>query len=111
VIVPNHIDFSDLEAKCIQLLKEIHSLRAILELEGEKNWVQGIDAIATLLQDSSGDVKDRLYKAKSIYTTMMRARNGFSDFHIWRDKYEDRVKANEDLKNIRNRLWNIFESL
>jgi len=41
----------------------------------------------------------------------MNAGNGsFSDFHIWREDFDERLKANTELSKITDAIWREFES-
>ncbi|BBW97446.1 hypothetical protein ACPVTF_03075 [Geobacillus icigianus] len=47
-------------------------------------------------------------RLKEIYKTMNQPRIGLSDYFIWKDDYEERVKANESLDIIKDRLFQLF---
>lgn len=54
------------------------------------------------------DLKQVFSTVKEIYTKINQPRVGLLDFFIWRNNYEERVKANVPLDRIKNDLSLIF---
>lgn len=92
-----------------QLQDLLRQLQVILTREGEENWQLGVMAALGELNGSQelseDEVLERIKRAASIYRTMNSGSGSFSDFHVWRDDYDQRVQANETLDEVRERLW------
>lgn len=54
------------------------------------------------------DLKQLFSKLKEIYKNINQPRVGLSDYFIWRDNYEERVKVNNGLDTIKKNLTLIF---
>lgn len=90
-------------------------LQQIMIQENETNWLRGIETIIGLLNfNQSEDLEDkteRLRKVLSINKTMNAGYGSFSDFHIWRDDFDERVQENESLKTIQNQIQEEMDNL
>ena len=87
----NHINF----LTGIRLSKELVN---ILLSENENNWIKSINAIVRELESHN------IENAASIYDTINAGNGSFSDFHIWRNDFDERVKENEKLDRIKREL-------
>jgi hypothetical protein len=87
-------------------------LTEIMENNQENNWIRGVKGCLNTLksQDYSND-KIKLNEVKSIYKTMYAGYGSFSDYSLWKDDYDERIKANKRLDKIRNEIWNILEKI
>ena len=70
--------------------------------------LQLIDEYADNHSDED-DMKLLYMKLVRIYTDINQPRVGLSDYFIWRDDYEERVKANESLDAIKDNLLRLFK--
>ena len=50
------------------------------------------------------DLKQLSSKLEEIYIKINQPRVGLSDYFIWRDNYEERLKVNDGLDNIKKNL-------
>jgi len=102
---------ADNNVKVQKLLALFKSLRDILIAESEENWVRGIDLIIEALMHSSPserDVEEALRYAETTYKSMLGGNGSFSDFCVWRDDFDERVRENEKLEKIKNEIWDTF---
>jgi hypothetical protein len=106
---------SEDQSQCARLIDIYSGILEIVNSEHGKTWSRGIEESIKLLKianDSEGEFKrERLKDVFSIYNTMNAGSGSFSDFHIWRDNYEERVKANKPLEELRDKLWAEISSL
>lgn len=83
----------------------------ILESQHENNWSRGIKAAIGELEDTGGGVvRAGFDRARSIYNTMTAGARGFSDYFVWVEEEEARLKVNEELDTLRSKLWQTFNS-
>lgn len=86
-------------------------LLAILDSQGETNWRRGIkSAIAEITSNIDTDSAIGFDNARSIYNTMTAGGRGFSEYFIWLDNEDERIKKNNTLDNLRSRIWTIFNA-
>jgi len=103
------INTSDVRAKLIILFSE---LSEILENDNEENWIRRIQECLSILQ-SKEEINDRkkLSEVKSIYYSINAGYSGFSEYFIWREDFDERIKANERLDEIRDEIWDTLEKI
>lgn len=80
------------------------ALRALLREQGETNWIRGVTAAIQELEDPDG-----WERARSIYSTMNQGNGSFSDYHVWKDNSDERIRTNAQLDELRQRLWSAFD--
>ena len=106
------------------MLKDIEQLRVlfqelkrILEKEDDNETLYIINQLelGLLLIDEclnnvyeSKDLKQLFSKLEEIYKKINQPRVGLSDYFIWRENYEERVKVNNGLDTIKKSLSLIF---
>jgi len=74
-----------------KLLIEFMNLKNILINDGERNWIRGVLSIIEKLR-------------------LMYGGNGsFSDYHLWHDDYNERVKRNIPLDSIKSNIAKILD--
>lgn len=84
----------------------------IMEKDQENNWIRGINACLSILKAKDNrSAKIKLSEVKSIYHTMHAGYGSFSEYFIWREDFDERVKANKRLDEIRDEIWNILEKI
>jgi hypothetical protein len=66
--------------------------------------IQGFEDSNNEEQDLSSLNKD----LERLYIIINQPHVGLSDYFIWKDDYEERIKENEDLDTIKDRLRNLF---
>lgn len=54
---------------------------------------------------NSGDVIDEI---KTIHKKLYPARGGLSEFYVWKNDVEERIKANEPLSKVGDELWKLL---
>ncbi|MBO8157909.1 MAG: hypothetical protein H0Z32_15910 [Bacillaceae bacterium] len=54
------------------------------------------------------DIEKLFKRLKDTYKRINQPKIGLSDYFIWRENYDDRVKANEPLDAIKDNLFRIF---
>jgi hypothetical protein len=98
----------------INRVKELfQQLLLILETEGDdevnyakKELAQNIEALEGVLSNNvdAAEAQEVLGQIKTSYKSMYPPRGGLSDFFVWREDYEERVKANKQLDDIQSEL-------
>lgn len=79
----------------------------ILEKHAENNWIRGIRA--TLGEIDADKSPTGLERARTIYASLHHGKNGFADYNIWLEDFEERQKANSNLDDLRDDLWKAFD--
>ena len=93
------------------LKKLFTELRDYLELQNDNSILNirklVINIVAVLESDESDSFKSLyvLDAYKSLYT----GRAGLTEYYIWDNDYDKRMKLNEPLERIRNDLWEIMK--
>jgi hypothetical protein len=90
------VDAAQDTAEVAKLLAELESL---LRARGERNWIRGVTAAKQAAEAGS------LADARSIYTSMTGGNGSFSDYYIHDDDFDTRVRLNEPLDRLRERIW------
>lgn len=96
-----------------KLLIEFLDLKKILINDGERNWIRGVLSIIEKLRvsiDSLG-VESATYckDACDTWRLMYGGNGSFSDYHLWHDNYNERVKRNIPLDSIKSNIAKILE--
>jgi hypothetical protein len=87
-------------------------LSEILENDNEKHWTRRIKECLRILQSKEVlNDKTKLTEVKSIYHSIHIGYSGFSEYFLWREDFDERVKANKMLDEIRDEIWNILEKI
>lgn len=93
------------------LLNEFRKLKEILIRENESNWIRGIDAIIENIEWSVNEKCDAQYyyfvSSCDTWKTMDKGNGSFSDYYIWRDDLDERVRLNMILEEIKDKIWDI----
>lgn len=93
------------------LFKELQN---ILLKEKEINWLTGVDSSIEILNKGLGyteNLEESLKDVASIYRTMNRGANSFSDFYIQRADFDEQLKENQNLAAITDELWRLLEDI
>ena len=97
-----------------KLLIEFMNLKNILINDGERNWIRGVLSIIEKLRvsiDSQGGESASYCKDACDTWRLMYGGNGsFSDYHLWHDDYNERVKRNIPLDSIKCNIAKILDS-
>lgn len=101
-----------------QLRVLFQELKRILEKENDNEtlYITNQLELGLLLIDEclnsntyeNEDLKQLYSKLEEIYIKINQPRVGLSDYFIWRDNYEERVKENNGLDTIKKNLSLIF---
>lgn len=86
-------------------------LRKCLELQNDNSIInikKAVDnTIAVLESDETDDFKADY--VVEVYKSLYTGRAGLTEYYIWDNDYEKRMKLNEPLERIRNDLWEIMK--
>ncbi len=97
-----------------KLLIEFLNLKNILINDGEFNWIRGVLSIIEKLRISihSQGVESATYckEACDAWRLMFSGNGSFSDYHLWHDDYNERVKRNIPLDSIKCNIAKILDS-
>lgn len=101
--------------KVERLLFLFYELKEIMINENEDNWIKGINAIILSLTPpeygGQYDIEKGLLYTIDTYTSIEAGNGSFSDFYIWRENFDERRLANEQLSNIKNEIWKIITDI
>lgn len=96
-----------------KLLIEFMNLKNILINDGERNWIRGVLSIIEKLRisiDSQGVESASYFKDACDTWRLIYGGNGsFSDYHLWHDDYNERVKRNIPLDSIKSNIAKILD--
>ncbi|MFY0403623.1 hypothetical protein V8Z79_03420 [Pantoea dispersa] len=96
------------------LLNEFKKLRDILISEKEINWIRGVESIIEKLEWSNdnrcNDPESFFYSACDTWKTMDKGNGSFSEYYIWRDDFDERVRLNKIYQKIKDNIWDIVNN-
>ena len=96
------------------LLNEFKKLRDILISEKEINWIRGVESIIEKLEWSNGNRCDDpecfFNSACDTWKTMDKGNGSFSEYFIWRDDFDERVRLNKIYQKIKDNIWDIVNN-
>lgn len=99
----------DERQKAERLRQLFNCLLTILQREHEANWIRAIHLIVDQLNAADGMGKQELdatlQYVKDTYNSINKGMGSFSDFHIWRDDFEERRHLNQELAEILDEIW------
>ena len=74
---------------------------------------RSIDYMEAVASGKEKDIEiyDMLRDIKKAYNSMYTPRDGFGEFFIWREKFDDRHEANLKLDKIKDELDEYFDSI
>ena len=97
--------------KAEEAFYSLTNLLTLLESQQEKNWSRGIKAaIGELVNIDGKIITSGFDNARSIYNTMTSGGRGFSEYFVWMDDEDMRIKINQDLDAFRIKIWEIFNN-
>jgi hypothetical protein len=103
-----------------QILEKYKELLKVLETEGDESvsFAKGqlkkdIMNIEETLADniSQTDYNEILHLVKANYNRMYPVRGGLTEFFVWRDDFNERMRANKPLNEIKDELKVIFDKI
>lgn len=98
----------------INLLEELYrELKSMLEKHGKHEvdpQIFRIDNIITFLSklDKTNIDPQAFEELKRMHNALYPPRGGLSDFFIWSNDFEERVRLNESLDRVQNEIWHIL---
>ena len=99
--------------KANELLCLFNRLKKIMNEENENNWIRGINLIIESLTPpdygGKGSADEAVRYVSDTYRNMVSGNGSFSDFFIWRDDFDERVKVNKKLDRLRANIWNLID--
>lgn len=75
---------------------------AILQQNGQENWQPGLKIVWQFLETNDFN------RARNSYRSMTAGGRGFAEYCIWDEDYSERVKKNQELEEIRQKLAIFF---
>lgn len=103
------LDITRAQRLCQLFLK----LHAVMEAERENNWIRGVGNIIAILQEADenpNQAASLISEARQSYRSMNGGNGSFSDFHIWRDDFQERVDLNKEISRTTEAIWREFEA-
>lgn len=100
--------------KLIELNKNFTELREILIREDENNWIRGINIILSRIHFAlidNDDPKETIRSVGNTFSSMNSGNGSFSDFHAWRENFDERVEVNKEFKTIKNNITGLVASV
>ncbi|WP_445494469.1 hypothetical protein [Photorhabdus sp. SF281] len=101
--------------KCKRLLELFFLLKDVIKNERDNEWLININDFITMLTPPYyGGIEDANVSLKRVsdsYKTMGRGNGSFSDYFIWREDFEERMKANEKFDDVKKEIWHILDNL
>lgn len=101
--------------KAQKLLIDFLKLKNILINDKECNWIRGILSIIEILRmsvNSQGVESARYCKhACDTWKSMYQGNGSFSDYHLWHDDYNERLKRNISLDAVKNNIAKIIDKV
>ncbi len=73
-----------------------------------KNQYRIVDDIIAVLGSDESDEYKFNYTLQS-YKSLFTGKGGLTDFYVWDDDFNKRLKINEPYEIITDELWNIFK--
>lgn len=112
---------ADVAPKLSKIKELFTDLLEILKAEGDNNVNYAINELSVNIdriehtldnvQFEKIDVNLLFNEVKKSYNSMYPPRGGLADFFVWREDFNERVKANETLDKIKEELHGIFNVL
>jgi hypothetical protein len=100
--------------KSNDLLRLFIELKQVMIRENENNWIRGVNLIIEALSPpeygGKGSADEAVRYVENTYRNMVSGNGSFSDFFIWRDDFDDRVKANKELDRIKADIWTLIDN-
>lgn len=93
----------------LQIESLLRELINILSAEHEKNWVAGLRGLISDVESvkrGNISIDEGLREIAYNYRLMAIGSGSFSDWHVWRDDFSQRISANQRLDEVRRNLWN-----
>lgn len=98
--------------------KELYELRNIflqlgklVQKYGEKYYTIQLKAISDIIKciDSEENEKEKTEYILDRYKILYPSKGGLSDFYIYDDDFQTRLKLNEPLDELKDKLWMIMK--
>ncbi|MRX74445.1 hypothetical protein GJU40_20260 [Bacillus lacus] len=74
-----------------------------------ENGLKLIDEYIYNQPEEKNDLNQLYLQLTEIYKNINQPRVGLSDYFIWKDDYDERMKANESLDSIKDSLYKLFK--
>jgi hypothetical protein len=103
----------------VQQTKELYlQLKLLLKSESDRdaqNIINQLEVGLRIIGEFEGGTYEedlsKLYEdLERRYININQPHIGLSDYFIWKDDYEERIKANEDLNRIKDSLHKLFNN-
>jgi hypothetical protein len=59
---------------------------------------------------SKEDEEEIISEVRKMHESLFPPRGGLSDFFIWSNDYDERIRLNEPLENVRKEIYNILNN-
>ncbi|MEV4628234.1 hypothetical protein AB0J90_18350 [Micromonospora sp. NPDC049523] len=99
------------ESSRTEVREALRRLHDLVYPEGHEasRWVQLIRAAQAVAASPDVLDLDALQEVRSIYRSMYGGGRNFSDFFLWREDFQDRLIANEELKSAKDELERVLD--
>jgi len=100
-----------MEKKVEEIKKLFTDLFIIVQRYGDNSLNPSKEILKQILSIlEGGDAPaDKLSKVKFWYGCLFFPKSQMSEFYIWREDFDERVKINRPLDDIRDRLWELLK--
>lgn len=103
------------EKLTLNLFELFSDLLKILESEGKGEVdfvIKEVKYLVGILNDcvlNKFSENDRIIEeTKQIHKSLYPPKGGLSEFFIWRNDFDERIKINDSLDNVKNELWKLL---
>lgn len=91
----------------------VQSLLALMEQEGEDNWIRGVRSVLSELRWSDAPdfqrATEAMCEASRTWRNMYQGAGSFSDVYFERETFDGRVEINQKFASLRDPLWDLFQ--
>jgi hypothetical protein len=88
-------------ARLIAALEEIQGIMLAESYEGASPGLQSIVSKLRICQEHPEAVDELIPACQETYMVLLRIPNGYDDFTVWRDDFDERVEANIPLDSLK----------
>lgn len=78
------------------------------EVDSQINSVKDIINYINNIEYKKLKTEKHVKKIKEMHKTLFPPRGGLSDFFIWSNDYDERIRLNEPLDKVRKEIWEIL---
>lgn len=100
-----------ISTKFNRLIISFKQLQNRLECESENNWLKAIQTINQQLERSITDSekKNAIEVVGETFRSLYAGNGSFSDYSIWRDDPEERIRVNKEYSLLVDEIWSLIK--